>query len=106
MNFVTLLIVLPICSIQAITKTIDWKNGGNVVRWSFNCDVKGDDVEVHSARGEDCGPLCIAVSRKWCNSFAWTDLDGGTCRLKREGVAEPANTGGICGEVVFHPETG
>lgn len=100
-----LLHLILICSVRAIIKTIDWHNGVTV-RWAHDCDVKGDDVEVHKARGEDCGSLCVTVSRKWCNSFVWTDENGGTCRLKRGGVAERLNTGGICGEVVYHPETG
>lgn len=97
---------LLICSAQAVLKTIDWRSGDNgFVRWNFDCDIKGDDVESHKARGEDCGPLCLADTRKWCNAFVWTQREG-NCWLKRSGtVVASGNIGGICGIIEHRPET-
>lgn len=101
------LLILAVCSVQSIMKTVDWQSGDNgFVRWSHNCDITGDEVESHKSLGEDCGSLCLADTRKWCNSFVWNSDNGGTCRLKRIGTSAPGNYGGVCGEIIFRPETG
>lgn len=70
------------------------------IRWAFNCDITGPDIDILKTTGQKCGPTCL--SRLDCIAFVWTNFDGGTCWLKSRGhpIIAYNGFGAVCGEVI------
>jgi predicted Ser/Thr protein kinase len=60
--------------------SIQWKEG-ETSTWASGCDFSGNDLSSASSSGEQCGGMCQATFG--CTHFSWTDLNGGTCWMKR-----------------------
>lgn len=61
---------------------IKW-NGNN---WAMSCDFLGNDLTNAQTRGEDCGGRCASTSG--CTHFSWTNYNGGTCWMKKNGASK------------------
>lgn len=91
----TLAIVLIVIT---FTHAIDW-NGNN---WALNCDFSGNDLTNVQCRGEDCGGRC--ASTPGCTHFTWTNYNGGTCWMKKNGASKndafpKYDSGAVCGVI-------
>ena len=86
---------------QAARNAIEenWNTGDGNVKWQFNCDYYGHDLERLPSSGENCGGLCVAHPK--CTHFRYTD--DGYCYLKTLPLTSrrtPAK-GGVCGYLPF-----
>lgn len=55
-----------------------WRNGGNNIRWDYNCDFYGLDIDAMDIPIGDCAPSCL--NNRQCTHFAYR---GVRCHLKR-----------------------
>ncbi|EFX63496.1 hypothetical protein DAPPUDRAFT_268331 [Daphnia pulex] len=90
---------------QAARNAIEenWNTGDGNVKWQFNCDYYGHDLERLPSSGENCGGLCVAHPK--CTHFRYTD--DGYCYLKTLPLTSrrtPAK-GGVCGYLPFKFES-
>jgi len=80
------------------TYAVDW-NGNN---WALWCDFIGNDLASAQIRGEDCGGRC--ESTPGCTHFTWTNYNGGTCWMKKNGASKSDaipkyDSNAVCGVV-------
>jgi hypothetical protein len=82
------------------TKRFDWKDDG-LVNWATNCEISKNDLyNLPTHNAQDCGTGCAAT--QGCSAFTWTNLNGGTCYLKRGSISTgqaTSKTGAVCGVV-------
>ncbi|KAG4078478.1 hypothetical protein HA402_009190 [Bradysia odoriphaga] len=92
----TSLILAILLIMTTFTSGIDW-NGND---WAMWCDFTGNDLTSVQTRGEDCGPQCILTPG--CTHFTWTNYNGGTCWMKKNGASKndaipKYDSGAVCG---------
>ena len=66
------------------------------------CDFANNDLSSVKTAGDQCGFTCIITSG--CTHFTWTDLEGGTCWMKKNLVSKSDalftnNNSMVCGIV-------
>ncbi|CAF1247537.1 unnamed protein product [Rotaria sordida] len=62
--------------------TVQW-NGMN---WAPSCDFNGNDLSHVEISPEFCGSTCLQT--KGCTHYTWTNLNGGTCWMKKGNVSK------------------
>ncbi len=75
-------ILVIVLIITTFTNGIDW-NGNNWAQW---CDFTNNDLSNALTRAEDCGGRCESTAG--CTHFTWTDYNGGTCWMKKNGATK------------------
>lgn len=86
------------------SRQLNWvEDGGDVrYRWAQNCDLVGNDIQNFLTKRDNCGNECSL--HKECTHFAWSNVLGGTCWIKRGNVPNYSirtDSGFICGYVTF-----
>ncbi|EFX72198.1 hypothetical protein DAPPUDRAFT_227578 [Daphnia pulex] len=80
-----------------------WKDEGTL-KWALNCDFLGRDLMAVATAAEKCGGTCL--SNPECSHFTWTNYQGGTCWLKKNGASDcdavvKSDSGAVCGFLKF-----
>jgi hypothetical protein len=67
-----------------ISCQIAWQGTTSSASWAMNCDFLGDDLKSVLAQGSACSTECMRAIG--CTKFSWTNVNNGTCWLKKNPV--------------------
>ncbi|XP_046458705.1 uncharacterized protein LOC124205356 [Daphnia pulex] len=89
-----------VCGFLQQTNNSGWKVAGNL-KWASNCEFMGRDMMAVASTAEQCREK-ICQSNPECSHFTWTNYQGGTCWLKKNGASDcdvvaKTDSGAECG---------